>query len=97
MVTHLGADPIEASKEVAATRGAHVRFKFLEKLYKEYLQWVVDVEGDDMQVKHHRTCAWRCYPLFLVDMSMFVDKSATYVDMVYLQYFIDLTAIHEYN
>lgn len=33
----------------------------------------------------------------MVGTSMFVDKSATYVDVVYLKYFIDLTAIHEYN
>lgn len=35
--------------------------------------------------------------LFLVDTSMFVDKNATYVDVVYLKYFIGLKAIHEYN
>ncbi|CAL5213167.1 unnamed protein product [Lathyrus oleraceus] len=28
---------------------------------------------------------------------MFVYKSATYLDVVYLRYFIDLRAIHEYN
>lgn len=30
-------------------------------------------------------------------MSMFVDKSVTFVDVVYLKYFIDLIEIHEYN
>lgn len=33
----------------------------------------------------------------MVDTSMFVDRSATYVDVVYLKYFTDLTAIDEYN
>lgn len=38
-----------------------------------------------------------CYLFFLVDTSMFVDTSATYIDVVYLKYFINLIAIHEYN
>lgn len=28
---------------------------------------------------------------------MFVDKSSTFFDVVYLKYFIDLTEIHEYK
>lgn len=51
----------------------------------------------DMQVEHHQTYGLRFYLLFLVGTYMFMDKSATYVDVVYLQYFIDLTTIHEYN
>ena len=58
---------------------------------------VVDAEGDDMHVVYHRHCALRCYLLFLVGTSMFVDKSATYIDVIYLKYFIDLRMIHEYN
>lgn len=57
----------------------------------------MDVEGGDMQIGHHHTYALRWYLLFLVDMSMFVDKRATYIDEVYLQYFINLIVIHEYN
>ena len=98
MITHLGADPTKALKEVADTRDVHARFNFfLENLNKDHLQWAKDAEGDDLQVEYHQTCALRCYLLFLIDTSMFVDKSATYIDVVYLQYFIDLTTIHEYN
>lgn len=97
MVTHLGIDPIEASHEAHDTRGVRVRFCFLENLYKDHMQKVVDTKGDDMQVGYHRTCALRCYLLFLVATSIFVYKNATYFNVVYLQYFIDLTAIHEYN
>lgn len=97
MVIHLGVNPIELSGEGHDTRGSHARLSFLEKLYKDHLQKVVDAEGNDMQVEYHQTCALRCYLLFLVDMSIFVDKSVTYINVVYLQYFIDLTTIHEYN
>lgn len=38
---------------------------------------VVDVNDDDMQVEYYRQCVFRCYLLFLVDTSMYVDKSTT--------------------
>lgn len=69
----------------------------MEKFYKNHLQGGLDVEGDDKLVEYHRHYALRCYLLFLVDTSMFMDKSSTYVDVVYLQLFIDLSAVHEYN
>lgn len=35
--------------------------------------------------------------MYLVGKSIFMDKSAYYVNMVYLRYFIDFERIHEYN
>lgn len=35
--------------------------------------------------------------LYLVDTSIFMDKSATYMNVIYLQYLDDFEAIHEYN
>lgn len=97
MVIHLGVDSAKVVREASDTRGAHARFSFLEKLYKDHLEGVLNVEGDDVHVEYHRQCALRCYLLFLVNTSIFVDKTTTYINMVYLKYFIDLTAIHEYN
>lgn len=57
----------------------------------------LDAEVNDVQVEYHQQCALRCYLLFHIGTSIFVDKSATYVDVVYLKYFINITAIHEYN
>lgn len=72
------------------------RFKFLEVLYKDHVQMALDAEGDDMHGDYHRQCALRCYFLFLVDMSMFVDKVVTYVDFFYHKYF-NVTIVHEYK
>lgn len=69
----------------------------LEEIYKDHLHMAQDVEGDDMLVEYHIQYALMCYLLFLVGMSMFVDKSATCIDVVYLKYFTDLIVIHEYN
>lgn len=55
------------------------------------------MDVDAVKVEYHRQCALRCYLLFLVGTSIFVDKSEIYVDVVYLKYFIDLTMIHNYN
>lgn len=35
--------------------------------------------------------------MYLVGTTIFMSKSATYVDVVYLAYFIDLKRIHEHN
>lgn len=53
LVTYSGADPNEAANEVDGTRGAHARFKFLEELYKDHLQMVVDADNHDMRVEYH--------------------------------------------
>lgn len=39
----------------------------------------------------------KAYLLYLVDIVVFMDKSATPVDIVYLRYFDDFERIHEYN
>ena len=78
------------------TRGCHVRFRFLERSYIYDLNAAVEA-NDNAHITHHKVCALRSHLLYLVDMSIFVDKNAYYVNVVYLRYFIDLGRIHEYN
>lgn len=79
MVTYFRDGPTKASKKVADTRCARERFIFYfwKNLYKDYMQWAQDVKGDDLQVDYHRTCVLRCYLLFFVGTSMFMDKNST--------------------
>lgn len=35
--------------------------------------------------------------MFFVSTTIFVEKSVTYVDVVYLKYFINIYMIHKYN
>ncbi|XP_058766151.1 protein MAIN-LIKE 2-like [Vicia villosa] len=97
MVIYLGADPMEAQMQCEDTRGAYVKLYWFETSYKKNLDLVDDPDGNDLLVGYHRECALRCYFLFLVGTSMFVEKNVTNVDVAYLKYFIDLTAIHEWN
>lgn len=72
-------------------------FEFLERLYIYHLYAAVEVDGNDAQVAHHRVCGVRSYLLYLFGTSIFVEKSAYYVHVIHLRYFIDLEKIHEYN
>lgn len=97
IMQYLGFDPDDVQHEKDDTIGCHARFEFLERLYKYHMDVEVEVDDDDAHKIYHIICALRSYLLYLVGMSMFVDKSAYYVDVVYLRYFIDLGGIHEYN
>lgn len=45
----------------------------------------------------HIMYAMRAYLLYLVGTTIFMDKSAIYVDVLYLRYFKDFKWIHEYS
>lgn len=96
MVTYLGTHPGKDAKEAVNTRGAHARFVFGKALWRTssgglecrrwwYAVWVPSVVCIEL------------LPLVPGSYVHVVDKNATYVDMVYLKYLIDLTSIHEYN
>lgn len=65
--------------------------------YIDHLNAIVSVVSDDAQVAYHRKSALKTCFLILVGTRIFMDKSATYVDVVYLKYFMDLEQIHKYN
>lgn len=97
MVTFLGSDWGDAQKEINDTRGCHARFSFLETLCRDHLEATLEEDGDDARVVYHRGCVLRAYLMVLVDMSIFVDKNITYIDVIYLRYYIYLERVHEYN
>ncbi|XP_058746112.1 protein MAIN-LIKE 2-like [Vicia villosa] len=93
MVDYLGMDPYMADYECRATNGAHIQFSSRKELYENHLVAASEfqAEGDGVFVEYHRACVLRCWLIFLVGTSLFVDQSTTYMDMTYLKYFIDLT------
>ncbi|CAL5214714.1 unnamed protein product [Lathyrus oleraceus] len=84
MVEYLRLDPEKAVEEVSRTRGAHARFEFLRNIYATKIQRAEQADGDAEQVAVHISHALRAYLLFLVDILIFMDKNATYNDIVYL-------------
>ena len=77
--------------------GAHARFEYLKKIYEAEIFIAKQAAGDDEQVADHKVHAMRAYQLYLVGTFIFVDKSVSYTDVIYLQYFLDFERIHEYN
>ncbi|XP_058733500.1 uncharacterized protein LOC131605122 [Vicia villosa] len=72
-----------ADYECRATSGAYIRFSNLKELYENHLV--------QQQSPRRRVTG------FLLSTTLFMDKSATYIDMTYLWYFIDPTIVHEWN
>lgn len=90
IVKYLGFNPSEAQEKLDATRDECALFAYMEELYKYHMVATMKAKGDVEQVLFHIQCALRSYFLYLVSTIIFVDKSATYVDVFYLTYFTDL-------
>ncbi|XP_050891419.1 protein MAIN-LIKE 1-like [Lathyrus oleraceus] len=97
MVDYLGANPREANEELDKTRGAHARFEYLKQIYTDEIHRSHQATGDDEQVGLHGAYALRVYMLYLIDTTIFMDKSATCINIVYLRYFMGFEWNHEYN
>lgn len=87
----------KAHEELDDTRGCHARSYFSMDLYKHHLVTDIEVDDDYSRVAYHNACASRSYLLALVNTSIFMDKSTTYVDVIYVGYFTNSEMIHEYN
>jgi hypothetical protein len=100
MIRYLGSSPGDAIEEVNDIRGAHARFWYLRKIFKQRLlqQMNADNEGDiEEEVQKLRGQAICIYLLYLVGITLFTDKSSHYVDVVYLRYFRDLEVVAVYS
>ncbi|CAL5198124.1 unnamed protein product [Lathyrus oleraceus] len=84
MVDYMGVDLGETLQELEATRWAHTRFRYPERLYTQQLKDAYQATGDGEKVAQHKSYALRVYQLYLDDTSIFMDKSATYVDVIYM-------------
>ena len=100
MVEHLGSNPRDALFEVNQTKGAHCQFSYLRKIFKERMFEQLELEteyGVTQEVQRLQDQAVRIYLLYLVGITLFTDKSATAVDVVYLRYFRDLDIVAGYS
>ena len=100
MVNHLGSDPGDALVEVTKTKGAHCRFGYLKRIFKERLLQQLPLAneyGVTEEVRGLRDQAVRIYLLYLVGISLITDKSQNIVDVVYLRYFRDLDVVADYS
>jgi hypothetical protein len=100
MEEYLGSDMGDALTEVENTKGAHCRFSYLERIFKERLKEQRDLAteyGVTEEVRRLREQAIRIYLLYLVGITIFTDKSQWAVDVVYLRYFRDLDLVFGFS
>jgi len=100
MVTYLGSDTGHALVEVTCTRVARCRFSYFRRIFKERMleQLALANEHDvTEEVRTLRDQVVRIYLLYLVGITLFIDKSQTYVDVVYLRYFRDLVVVSSFS
>src|SRR4051812_37277205 len=85
--------------ECATTSGPHIRFTTLRIYFEFHLDAAAEAEQEDNELftQYHRGCALRCWYMHVVGAACFVDKSARYVDVTYLRYFMDLDTVHQWN
>lgn len=70
--------------KVEITRGAHVRFSTLQVQFLIHLNKYVKFFDDDDVKEYHWLNAVRCYLVYLVGTTIFNNKSATYVDIMFV-------------
>lgn len=63
---------------------AHAKFIYMKNVYEDALLSAQQADGDDEQVAFHRSHALRAYLIYLFGAVIFMDKSSTYTDVIYL-------------
>ncbi|XP_058750767.1 uncharacterized protein LOC131623761 [Vicia villosa] len=63
LIEELGADPTDVLEEVERTRGAHVRFHSLQRIYDAELLAAHEVAGNEEEADIHRERVLRCWIL----------------------------------
>ncbi|XP_024634854.1 protein MAIN-LIKE 1-like [Medicago truncatula] len=100
MEEYFGSDTGDALIKVDKTKGAHCRFSYLERIFKDRLKEQRDLAaeyGVTEELQRLRDQAVRIYLLYLVEITIFSDKSQWVVDVVYLEYFRDLDLVAGYS
>jgi len=101
MVTYLGSDPGEALVEVTKTKGAHCRFGYLQRIFKQRMKKQLELKTEHgsvtQEVQRMRDQVIRIYLLYLVGITIFTNKSQNVVDVVYLRYFRDFDLVASYS
>ena len=87
LVELLGTTDVEASRETEQCRSSSVRLLWLG----DHFSTIMDASSDD-----DIEFATRAFLLHLVGCTLFVDKSATSVVIVYLELFRDLSMVGSY-
>ncbi|MCI22749.1 serine/threonine-protein phosphatase 7 long form-like protein [Trifolium medium] len=82
------------------TNGPHLKHSFLQFVYVDNWDFADAALAENKpmhEIRLYRERCIRAFLLYLVCCTIFNNKTSYYVDVVYLQYFQDLSAVHEWN
>ncbi|GAU28434.1 hypothetical protein TSUD_54860 [Trifolium subterraneum] len=96
----LGIDEEDALEMFATLNGPHMKHSYVAGLFSQYQTAADRDEAENRPVHEIRLYRERCIRAFLLFVSgctIFSNRSSYYLDIVYLQYFQDLSSVHEWN
>jgi hypothetical protein len=100
LCTFLGCDVDDVDQQFRDTNGPHVTYSYLQQIYMENLEKAeADQEGEmvNHEIRRYRDQCIRAFLLYVVSCTIFSNKSTNWCDVVYLQFFQDLTTVREWN
>ncbi|GAU36904.1 hypothetical protein TSUD_331770 [Trifolium subterraneum] len=98
--TYLGIDEGDALDMFAILKGPYLTYSYVKGLVKDYLDTAETAFANNApmhEVRMYRERCVRAFLLFVVGCTIFSNKSSYYLDVVYIQYFADLSSVHEWN
>ncbi|GAU10140.1 hypothetical protein TSUD_422380, partial [Trifolium subterraneum] len=98
--TYLGIDEGDALDMFAALKGPYLTHSYVQGLFMDYLDAAETAFANNApmhEVRMYRERCVRAFLLFVVGCTIFSNKSSYYLDVVYIQYFADLSSVHEWN
>ncbi|GAU36399.1 hypothetical protein TSUD_38660 [Trifolium subterraneum] len=91
----------DAQKEFDKMKGVHVSFAKLLEIYHDNLNLALAAENNEDEVEETveflRDCTIRAFLLYLIGGTLFTNKSAQYVDLIFLSYLQDIRLINTWN
>ncbi|GAU50897.1 hypothetical protein TSUD_387230 [Trifolium subterraneum] len=98
--SYLGIDEGDALDMFATLKGPYLTHSYVQGLFMDYLDAAETAFANNApmhEVRMYRERCVRAFLLFLVGCTIFSNKTSYYLDVVYIQYFADLSSVHEWN
>ncbi|GAU10254.1 hypothetical protein TSUD_420290, partial [Trifolium subterraneum] len=98
--SYLGIDEGDALDMFATLKGPYLTHSYVQGLFMDYLDVAETAFANNApmhEVRMYRERCVRAFLLFLVGCTIFSNKTSYYLDVVYIQYFADLSSVHEWN
>ncbi|GAU12213.1 hypothetical protein TSUD_01800 [Trifolium subterraneum] len=98
--SYLGIDEGDALDMFATLKGPYLTHSYVQGIFMDYLDAAETAFANNApmhEVRMYRERCVRAFLLFVVGCTIFSNKTSYYLDVVYIQYFADLSSVHEWN